>query len=137
MRTVTIRCAEPGCREFSLREYANQRDYRDARAREYRCFRHAKPDELLTPDSQERVVSLVIEERNGRNYIGRSGIASGPGFRIIADDWPVGTQFVLAVRALASGQSGADLDTAQRALRPAPLSQERESNALTDKHKEQ
>ncbi len=104
-----LRIAEPG--EFTLRAYSSDREYADARTREYLCFRHRLPDELLTPDHRERVSMLVVEERDGHKYVGRSGVAYGPGFRVIADDWPVGTRIVIAARVLIAASDLPEGDT--------------------------
>lgn len=111
--TRTRRCAEEGCRETSLTHYEYKRDYAEAVRREagqqpWKCSRHAKPEEVLSPTNLE--VTYVSEpswdqlsDHTGQligRYWGRSGYVYGPGFRAWAKDFPAGTQLVITARAV-------------------------------------
>ena len=100
IKTYTVRCTGEGCREYGVIEYERKTD---KRVTDWRCFRHRNPEQLLTPDSPERVVTVVVEARediNGKHFFdGRHGIITGPGFKATAEDWPVGTVFTITVKA--------------------------------------
>lgn len=106
--TRIVRCPVEGCKEYALHEYDSQRDARqhaiDLQARPWRCTRHRNPDEVLTPENRERVITLTVVPRGDKGdktFEGaHSSFVYGPGFKAFATDWPLGTQIVIAVRAL-------------------------------------
>ncbi|MEU6712909.1 hypothetical protein ABZ897_15625 [Nonomuraea sp. NPDC046802] len=115
-RTVTLPCAEGGCRQYSLRAYRSQAEYAEIMARQakhpFECSRHSDRHEVLRPDNIERTHMLVaskITTRHGRVLDGLywlpegaehggSGIVSGPGFRAHARDVPEGTRLIVTAR---------------------------------------
>ena len=101
-------CAESDCHEVGYIDYDTK-----ARAREHarelhnrggwRCTRHTKPDEVLSPTNWRRTVVMTAERskrfpdlaklfwrEEGREFEG-SGFTFGPGFKAWADDFPEGT----------------------------------------------
>lgn len=116
--TMTLRCAEPGCRETSLCETESRREEAEAYARyakyPYRCFRHIKPDEVLSVDNPATEAALTVHQTYRTNYRGETapagiywgvtpdkasnGILYGPGFRAIAKDFPPGTRLIVTAR---------------------------------------
>lgn len=81
-------------------EYDSPRSRREP----WTCFRHAHPDQMLSPSNRDIVKMLMVTRRDdcGDHHFfdGQHGIVTGPGFRAVADDWPVGTKLVVAVRVL-------------------------------------
>ena len=116
-RTLHQVCAAPGCREQSFAEYRNQQEARAIRTREWRCFRHSKPNEVLSADNTETTTVLTLHPSYSTSRYsdepprligyfwgpegtdkGHSGIETGPGFRAIAKDFPPGTRLVVTAR---------------------------------------
>jgi hypothetical protein len=115
--TSTFQCTYPGCTERGLMEFDNKTDQRknDRRMREkYRCFRHSKPDEVLSADAPVREAILVnthltYESRGdvqplglfwvpeGQEH-GGNGISYGPGFKAMSKDFPQGTRLIVTAR---------------------------------------
>lgn len=104
------RCAAHGCRESRISRYELKREYADAVRYEkdnpWRCLRHDKPESVLSVHNLE--VTHVTEpsvqkfsEYDGAligTYWDGSGFIYGPGFRAWPEDFPVGTQLVIAAR---------------------------------------
>jgi hypothetical protein len=115
-RTVSIRCAEDGCRDHQYLAYATQREYgqiqHDQRMRSWKCSRHRDPLANLRPgnESTHRVlVATRVEARDGswlpglywrpaRSATAGSGFISGPGFNAYASDFPEGTRLVVTTQ---------------------------------------
>lgn len=66
----------------------------------YRCVRHSQPDSVLSAERpkivhEEVSVEQFAEHRGTREsiglYFGHFGFVSGPGFKVFAKDFPVGT----------------------------------------------
>lgn len=108
-RTFTRPCSGPGrCTETSVIEYTALREL-DHLPREWKCPRHAAPDEWMTRANRETVAVLELQPRyleptragEERRLLGyfwgppgqrpSQGSVSGPGFRALADNFPPGT----------------------------------------------
>ncbi|MEV6897483.1 hypothetical protein [Amycolatopsis sp. NPDC051372] len=96
----------PGCKETSFSVVPNMRERAEAMARyaknPWRCFRHGKPDEVLSADNAKTTATVVVcEETYGKFWReegqerGGNGISYGPGFRAIAKDFPAGTRLTI------------------------------------------
>lgn len=106
--TMTLRCAEPGCRETSFCETESRREEAEAYARyakyPYRCYRHIRPDEVLSAENSSTEATLTASETKYGIYWGvtpdkaSNGLVSGPGFRAIAKDFPPGTRLIVTAR---------------------------------------
>jgi hypothetical protein len=106
--TMTLRCAASGCRETSFCETESRKEEAEAYARyakfPYRCYRHAKPDEVLSAENLTTTATVTANETKYGIYWGvtpdkaSSGIASGPGFRAIAKDFPPATRLIVTAR---------------------------------------
>lgn len=115
-KTVSFRCGHAradgvACDEFGHYSYDNREEGVRLQTRygggQWRCMRHSRPEEVLTPDNRAREVTFVL----GPDTKGRapglywhpqgvpgivSGFASGTGWKAFAEDWPAGT--VIRVR---------------------------------------
>lgn len=112
-RTHTLRCTATGCTETSFAEYTAQRDLEDV-SDDWKCYRHSKPNEVLSPANRETTAVLELHQRMTTDYWGNpkvlgnfwgpeggkgtSGIESGPGFRAIGKDLPPGTRLIVTAR---------------------------------------
>ena len=110
--TAIARCAKPGCLETAYFEYDSQRERAEAEKRRaespWRCTRHLREDEVLSPANLERVAVLTAAKvfYQGKPIKGlfwkgpglNSGLTIGPGFKAFADDFPEGTQLVITAR---------------------------------------
>jgi len=115
-RTITRTCAVTGCREASFTEYTARRDIADLPA-EWKCYRHSKPNEVLSADNPETHTVLALHAHYTEGYYrddpprlighfwgpedaekGSNFIVSGPGFRAIASDYPPGTRLIITAR---------------------------------------
>lgn len=119
--TIRFKCAEGGCGEWYYSVAPTRREETETRAwyakRPWRCTRHTKPDEVLTPDNPERSTVLVagrVRQSPTRRdpdpgYISGlywlegdattgSGFRYGPGFKAFADDFPPGTRLIVTAR---------------------------------------
>lgn len=99
-RTTTLRCTWPDCRETSLYEYDNQREYAEIHARRttHRCLRHRNDlADVLAQDNRAVSTELVIVQKDHGRFWGTltkavQGLVTGPGFQAWARDFPVGTR---------------------------------------------
>lgn len=114
--TITLRCAENGCRDHQTYEYETRADEAAGRKRQqehpYRCTRHARPERVLRPDNRTRQIVLVASKLPYSGSSGgflpglfwiaenelRSGFTYGPGFNAHADDFPEGTRLVVTAQ---------------------------------------
>lgn len=122
-RTLTRTCAHTGCTERSFVEYTARRDLENV-SPTWKCYRHSKPNEVLSTDNLETVTVLELHPTytSGRRYVtgvgytdepqllghfwgpegapehAHHGIESGPGFRAIAKDFPPGTRLIVTAR---------------------------------------
>lgn len=94
-RLMRFQCGHAGCHEYTHYEYSHrdeairlQKDYANGK---WRCSRHTKPEELLTPDNLMRASEIKAERKGDHLYWGFSGFIHGPGFKAFADDFPEGT----------------------------------------------
>jgi len=99
--TVTP-CAEPGCPERTHGLFGTLRD-RDAHMRRqnehpWRCTRHRRPEEVLSPAGPGRVSILLVDDDRGRHSFRRPDgtwwplpYVDGPGYLVFAADFPIGT----------------------------------------------
>lgn len=94
-------CAEDGCTESTNFRYQTKRDmmesfelknYSNGR---WRCIRHSRPNEVLSPSNMETRAELTVEQKDYGRYFGNFGVISGPGFRVFAKDFPAGTKVVV------------------------------------------
>ncbi len=114
---ITTRvCAQEGCNErqhFSYRTLADQRDAQHFRKgmAPWKCSRHNRPEQVLTPDNLERTQVCVAEFGKGKYIEDKlfwtgdgadgtltSGFTFGPGFKAYAKDFPPGTRLVITAR---------------------------------------
>ncbi|TKG67046.1 hypothetical protein [Prauserella endophytica] len=106
--TISLACAEPGCRERSLtiaNTRAEEREIRQRYARSpYKCTRHLKPDEVLSAENLSRTTVLVAGKSERWPdmpelfWNGTRGFRHGPGFKAYANDFPPGTRLVVTAR---------------------------------------
>lgn len=115
-RTYTRTCAHSGCSETSHIEYTARRDL-DGISAAWKCYRHSKPDEILSAENPETSVVLALHPSYIDGYWredppqlvgyfwgpegaekGHHGIVSGPGFRAVAADYPPGTRLIVTAR---------------------------------------
>lgn len=110
--TTQLRCAEEGCVEGSFFESSSRRDQQESLAHyakhPYRCYRHSAPNEVLSEANPATTKTLEVTEKFYKGYYGlqslgvfwdgTNGLVSGPGFRAIAKDFPVGTRLVVTAR---------------------------------------
>lgn len=109
-------CGHPGCTEFQTytsRTRAEQTDlYRRYGNKQWRCVRHTRPDEVLTPDNPRRETAIVLEEKftdRGASiglYWGNSGFIYGPGFKAFGKDFPAGTILRVTAEIIAPADVG-------------------------------
>lgn len=104
-KTYTTRCTEPGCREYGIHEYERASE---PRVKNWLCYRHRNPEQLLSDDNRKRVTVLTVEARDdisGKHFFnGKNGTVSGPGFKAIAEDFPVGTKLVITAELVAASR---------------------------------
>ncbi|MGY0065192.1 hypothetical protein ACWY4P_53730 (plasmid) [Streptomyces sp. LZ34] len=112
-RTYTRTCAHPGCPERSFVEYTARRDLEGV-SPTWKCYRHNKPNEVLSVDNPETTGVLTLHPSYIDSYRredppkligyfwgpegaeeGHSGIVDGPGFKAIAKDFPPGTRLIV------------------------------------------
>ncbi len=87
-------CAQPGCGEWTHFTAHTRKEQAEDQRRYYgkwKCIRHDRPQDLLTPTSRKLITELVSDERPHGVYWGHFGFVSGPGFRAFAKDFPAGT----------------------------------------------
>lgn len=104
--TIRLVCAHEGCRETTFTVADTRREEAEVRARyranPYRCYRHSKPNEVLSAANSELSAVVTAQPREGLPgrmfWDGGSGLISGPGFRAIADDFPPGTRLIVTAR---------------------------------------
>jgi hypothetical protein len=106
--TARCICAHEGCTDGITYSYASVRERREADVyyakRPYRCIRHAKPNEVLSPKDLERTTEFV----NGRSitypelddlfWNDGGSFEYGPGFKAFAKDFPIGTKLIITAR---------------------------------------
>lgn len=112
-RTLTRRCTGPGpCTETSVVEYTARRELEHI-PRDWKCPRHAAPDEWMTPTNRETTAVLELQPRyldprrpgEEPRLLGHfwgppgarpsHGSVSGPGFKALADNFPPGTRLTV------------------------------------------
>lgn len=104
--TWSLVCAADGCRETAHFESPTLRDRRDSMAHyvehPYKCYRHSKPNEVLSADNPHVTTVLVrVDESYGRKkFLSEDGtqgggLLHGPGWRVIAADFPPGTKLTV------------------------------------------
>jgi hypothetical protein len=71
-QTVRVDCAAEGCRECAWYEYDTKTEAREAFQRRqeypYRCYRHSRPDEVLSADNPQTEVILVASKIQSYGY---------------------------------------------------------------------
>lgn len=71
-QTVRVNCATEGCREVAWYEYETKTEAREAFQRRqehpYRCYRHSKPDEVLSADNPKTEVVLIASRVRSHGY---------------------------------------------------------------------
>lgn len=110
---TTLVCDEKGCNErahYSYRTLAEQRDGQHFRKgmKPWKCSRHNRPEQVLTPSNRERTHVAVAEFGKGEYIKDKlfwtgegdltSGFTFGPGFKAYAEDFPPGTRLVITAR---------------------------------------
>lgn len=114
-RTHRQTCTHTGCHAYRDIEYTARRDL-DTISRTWKCTKHDKPDEYLTPDNQEQTVILELHPKYRTGYDGKPtllgnywgpegepgkahhGVESGPGFWADAKNFPPGTRLLVTAR---------------------------------------
>ncbi|MBM4575569.1 hypothetical protein GS415_03990 [Rhodococcus hoagii] len=69
--TIRLVCAHEGCGQYTFTVADTRREEAEVRARyranPYRCYRHSKPDEVLSANNPERQEVLVsVEKPHGK-----------------------------------------------------------------------
>lgn len=111
-----IHCADQPCPEKVVYHHETRRDeaasIKDQQARPWKCIRHSKPGEVLTPERQEitSVMTAVPRPNASRwesrriwdapGWLRQSDKIDGVGFMAFADDWPEGTRLEITARIL-------------------------------------
>lgn len=91
-----VKCGHEGCAEIAFYAPHNRKEYADLDRMygngRWRCTRHTQPNEVLGPE--DRIKTFEIESRQEPYglYFGNFGFLSGPGFKVWAKDFPVGTK---------------------------------------------
>ena len=121
--SLTVVCAESGCRETAWYEYPNLTEYREGvtRHKGWKCTRHENPERNLRPGNESAAVTLTAVRVPKRGYRGEgipgeflnglfwreegrergsSGYTFGPGFNAHASDFPEGTRLVITAQIL-------------------------------------
>lgn len=102
--TFTGTCGHKGCAERFTYRYPTRSDllssfevknYSDGR---WRCARHSKLDEVLSPSNPTTTHELVNEQKPYGKFWGSSGFIYGPGFRAFAEDFPAGTKIIVTTQ---------------------------------------
>lgn len=109
--TYRARCTHPGCNETSHYEFERKSDLKEVlpKLKEWKCSRHSRPDEVMSPNEWNKEVAVVSEmvmRTDGVTPLGlfwnfgkyRNGFISGPGFKAWAKDFPVGTVLTVTAR---------------------------------------
>jgi hypothetical protein len=101
--TARFKCAQEGCSEWSFFEYRTQAEASRLYATysgTWKCIRHTRPQEWLTPENPSREITLTVEQReHGRYWSGiNNGYAHGPGFQAYSDEFPPGTTLRISAR---------------------------------------
>ena len=100
--TIRLVCAYEGCRESTYTTASTRREEAETRAtyrkNPYRCYRHSRPDEVLSVDNPVRHTIVVSEGKPYGNFWDRQGLVSGPGFKAICNDFPPGTKLIVTAR---------------------------------------
>lgn len=110
--TYRVKCAHEGCLECAFYEYQTRADYVSTAksAQGWRCTRHSSEDELLGSANLRREMVLTVGLFDGldKHYFleKHSGFVSGPGFKALAEDFPLGTRIRVTARVEMAG-SGA------------------------------
>lgn len=103
---LMFKCKHEGCKEHVTYRYASRRDL--AESFELKCYgrdgwlctRHAKPSEVLSTENLETVCELQSRQEPYGRYFNSAGFVHGPGFKIWADDFPVGTKLIVTARVI-------------------------------------
>lgn len=116
LHVTTLVCAQEGCNErahYSYRTLAEQRAGHAFRKGlpPWKCSRHNRPEQVLTPTNLERTHTCVAEFGRGKYIEDKlfwtgdgadgtltSGFTFGPGFKAYAEDFPPGTRLVITAR---------------------------------------
>ena len=123
--TIRLTCSHPGCTEGTFYGYDTLRELREGSAvkmraaNSWKCLRHDQPEKLLSPTNLQTVhTEICVRTEHGQFWQEDgatrpgSGFAHGPGFRIYAQDVPVGARIVitatLEMPAAQPAQAGAD-----------------------------
>lgn len=100
--TARYKCKHEGCSEWIFSEYDSlkeMRSYHDKR-QNWLCSRHSQPGNLLSLESlikttiftNQEIMNSKGDSVLGRFFNGAFGFMSGPGFKVIAEDFPVGAK---------------------------------------------
>ncbi|MER6092538.1 hypothetical protein [Streptomyces bluensis] len=121
-RTYRQTCTHTGCQAHRDIEYTARHEL-DTVSKTWKCRKHDKPDEHLSPTNRERTTILELHPKymTGRQYTydgytnerklldyfwgpegdpdkAHHGIVSGPGFWTDAKNFPPGTRLTVSVR---------------------------------------
>lgn len=105
-------CGHDGCNEFVRYEADNRSHYIDLSKRygngQWRCVRHAQPDQVLSASNSKTVEELRVINSDGNLYWGKekafSGFSHGPGFKAFAEDFPEGTVLRITAEIIRQGE---------------------------------
>lgn len=111
--TASFGCGEAGCAETGHFSYSRRDGYAELYDRHgagrWRCIRHYRPDDVLSPARPAREVAFVlgpVGDAPGLYWVPEnstrmaSAFASGPGWKAFASDFPAGTRIVCRVEAV-------------------------------------
>jgi hypothetical protein len=96
-----VTCGHEGCTERATYRYPTRRDMMESfEVKHYtngrwRCVRHTRPNEVLSPTNRQTRAELVVEQKPYGRYFGSLGFISGPGFKVFADDLPEGAKLIV------------------------------------------
>jgi hypothetical protein len=118
----TVYCAGQPCPEKIIYHHLTRADeaasVKDQARRPWKCVRHARPAEVLSPEHQAitSVMAVILRPGAARwespliwaapGWHFRSDSVSGPGFMAFASDWPEGTRIEITARILPPLETG-------------------------------
>jgi len=96
-------CTHEGCKEYSITEYSNRKEYNEAvkRNQKFTCLRHSKINEVIGLENAKTEQTLICKKteyglfwyniENADNQLGGQGFVHGNGYKAWAKDFPEGT----------------------------------------------
>jgi hypothetical protein len=93
---MRVQCGHEGCTKTTDIESRTRREQSEDFKRygngKWRCERHRRHEEVLSPTDRKRVTDWSVHEvPHGKYWQKQTGVVYGPGFRAFAADYPEGT----------------------------------------------